>query len=160
MCLAVDPPFHLEATVRVLQRRPANLIDTWDERHYRRLIERFGTRLSDDRRTYFAFPSAADVADAGTAALKRCGMSTHKARALRAAAQAIASGTLTAAALERLPSPEALEQLVELPGIGPWSAALILLRGFGRADVFPQADTGAESSLISLMRLRSRAALA
>lgn len=28
--LSVQPPFHLEATVRVLQRRPINPIDIWN----------------------------------------------------------------------------------------------------------------------------------
>src|SRR5690348_7269777 len=36
--LSVTAPFHLEATVRILQRRPANLIDTWDGRCYRRTV--------------------------------------------------------------------------------------------------------------------------
>ena len=36
--LPVRAPFHLEATVRVLQRRPANLIDTWDGDNYRRVV--------------------------------------------------------------------------------------------------------------------------
>ncbi|HEY7887941.1 MAG TPA: hypothetical protein VIC29_06905 [Steroidobacteraceae bacterium] len=35
--LPMRAPFHLEATVRVLQRRPTNLIDTWDGDNYRRL---------------------------------------------------------------------------------------------------------------------------
>jgi hypothetical protein len=86
-------------------------------------------------------------------------MSRHRCLALRAAARAIASGALTAKTLEGLPSPVALARLMELPGIGLWSAALILLRGLRRVDVFPQADTGAESSLITLMHLRSRASL-
>jgi DNA-3-methyladenine glycosylase II len=86
-------------------------------------------------------------------------MSLRKTQSLRAAARAIASGALTAASLTRLSSSEAIGQLTELGGIGPWSAALILLRGLGRLDVFPQADTGAESSLAALLRLRSRASL-
>ena len=34
-----------------------------------------------------------------------------------------------------------------LRGIGPWSAAVILLRGLGRLDVFPLNDSGVAASL-------------
>jgi 3-methyladenine DNA glycosylase/8-oxoguanine DNA glycosylase len=36
--LAVRAPFHLEATVRVLQRRPTNLVDVWVDDRYRRAL--------------------------------------------------------------------------------------------------------------------------
>jgi DNA-3-methyladenine glycosylase II len=272
--LTVQAPFHLEATVRVLQRRPSNLIDRWLQQRYRRVIfigarpalievanygtiDRPDTRLSiaraDDVRgalaprerteaarvarailglgvdpgepqrraerdpalrataialrglrpprypdlfetfanvipfqqlsldagmsvvtklvrhfgqelmladsRYFIFPRSEDIADAPTASLRRCGLSRHKAYALQAAARAIASGTLNSAILQRLPSSNALQYLQQLPGIGPWSAALILLRGLGRVDVFPQADSGAEGSLAALMHLHSRSSL-
>jgi len=43
--------------------------------------------------------------------------------------------------------------LRELPGIGPWSAALVLLRGLGRLDVFPPGDVGAMRGLSALLRV-------
>lgn len=125
-----------------------------------KLVHRFGHVVTFSGMRCFAFPLADSIAEAPASVLERCGMSRHKAHSLHSAARAIASGTLRAEALVQLPSSEALARLVELPGIGPWSAALILLRGFGRVDVFPQADSGAESSLIALMHLRSRASLA
>ncbi len=124
-----------------------------------RLVRRFGRALTFGDLRCMDFPSAGVIAEARSSALQRCGMSRHKSQALRAAARAIASGTLTVEAIHQLPSSEALARLMQLPGIGPWSAALILLRGFGRVDVFPQADSGAESSLVALLRLRSRASL-
>ena len=45
---------------------------------------------------------------------------------------------------------DALQTLVELPGIGPWSAGLVLLRGFGRLDVFPPALQDAHRRLQKL----------
>lgn len=36
--LATRAPFHLEATVRVLQRRPTNLIDVWEHERYLRVL--------------------------------------------------------------------------------------------------------------------------
>lgn len=36
--LPTRAPFHLEATVRVLQRRPTNLVEIWDEGRYRRVL--------------------------------------------------------------------------------------------------------------------------
>ena len=123
------------------------------------LVQRFGQVLELDGRRYFAFPRAEAVANARMSSLRRTGMSRHKSESLRAAAKAIATGTLTADSIAALPSSKAIERLREVPGIGPWSAALILLRGFRRLDVFPPTDTGAESSLVALMRLRSPAAL-
>ena len=31
-------PFHLEATVRVLQRRPTNVVDVWEQNRYLRVL--------------------------------------------------------------------------------------------------------------------------
>ena len=36
--LAARAPFHLEATVRVLQRRPVNRVEVWKEKHYLRVL--------------------------------------------------------------------------------------------------------------------------
>jgi DNA-3-methyladenine glycosylase II len=36
--LTTRAPFHLEATVRVLQRRPANLVDVWEQGRYLRVL--------------------------------------------------------------------------------------------------------------------------
>ncbi|MGH8297130.1 MAG: DNA-3-methyladenine glycosylase family protein, partial [Steroidobacteraceae bacterium] len=123
------------------------------------LVQRFGEMLQVGGRRHFVFPRAEAVAGERISSLRRTGMSRHKSESLRAAARAIASGTLTTESIAALPSPEAIDRLRELPGIGPWSAALILLRGFRRLDVFPPTDTGAESSLVALMRLRSPDAL-
>ena len=269
MHLPVRAPFHLEATVRVLQRRPANLIDRWEAQRYRRairvhgrpmlievencgtieapdleltilgrpsprsvaaaadllreilgldldpsppqrraeaepalrdtaralrgmrpprypdlletfanvipfqqvsleagmavvahLVRRFGENFLVNGHRHHLFPSAQTLAGAHPQSLRACGMSAHKSRALGAIAKAIAAGDVSAESLATLPSAEAMQRLMQLSGIGPWSAALVLLRGFRRLDVFPQADTGAEGSLARLLRLRSKASLA
>ena len=56
-------------------------------------------------------------------------------------------------------SQQALHALTELPGIGPWSAALVMLRGFGRLDVFPPGDVGAARGLGPLLRLGPRTSI-
>jgi DNA-3-methyladenine glycosylase II len=125
----------------------------------RRLVERFGERLVHDGATFFAFPSAHAVARARLPALLACGLSRAKAESLRRLARIVDSGEVKADAIASLGTNDALEALVALPGIGPWSAAVILLRGFGRLDVFPPRDSGARRGLIELLRLPTPAAL-
>jgi 3-methyladenine DNA glycosylase/8-oxoguanine DNA glycosylase len=124
-----------------------------------RLVERFGRYIEQGGRRLHAFPTARAVAEAPLAALRRCGLSSHKAESLRYLAGEIASGRLTEDQLSRMGSTEALQLLAELPGIGPWSAGLVLLRGLGRLDVFPAGDVGAARGLGALLRLRPGAAL-
>lgn len=87
-------------------------------------------------------------------ALRACGLSCRKAETLRQIARAIESDEITETALSRMSSPEAVRSLTELPGIGPWSANLVLLRGMGRLDVFPPGDVGAARGLSRLTGLR------
>jgi DNA-3-methyladenine glycosylase II len=54
---------------------------------------------------------------------------------------------------------DALRTLAELPGIGLWSATVVLLRGLGRLDVFPPGDVGAERGLRAVMHLGPEAPL-
>jgi DNA-3-methyladenine glycosylase II len=68
------------------------------------------------------------------------GLTGRKVEQLRTLGRAAGQGDLDAAALLRLPPGEALARLRTLPGIGPFSAELILLRGAGYPDGFPASE--------------------
>ncbi|WP_434418063.1 DNA-3-methyladenine glycosylase family protein [Nannocystis pusilla] len=124
-----------------------------------RLVERFGRSIERAGRRFHAFPTAQAVAAARLDTLRACGLSARKAEVLRLLARAIASGELAEATIAGLATPDALATLGELPGIGPWSAALVLLRGLGRLDVFPPGDVGVARGLGALMRVAADAPL-
>jgi DNA-3-methyladenine glycosylase II len=124
-----------------------------------RLVERFGEPLQLGGRCFHAFPAAPTVARANVAALRACGLSSAKAQTLRHVARAIDSGDLVEERLASLPTRDALEVLLELPGVGPWTAAVVLLRGLGRLDVFPPNDVGALRGLSGMLHARPGAAL-
>jgi DNA-3-methyladenine glycosylase II len=123
------------------------------------LIERFGKTLQYDRRRFHAFPTARAIADAHMSALRGCGLSARKAETLRHLGWLIESGELNETHIEGMTTKDALRILLDLPGIGPWSAGLVLLRGFGRLEVFPPGDVGATRMLSSLTQLTPGAPL-
>jgi 3-methyladenine DNA glycosylase/8-oxoguanine DNA glycosylase len=124
-----------------------------------RLVERFGASLEHEGRRFHAFPPAGAVAGAPLRALRACGLSLRKSEALRRIARAIDSGELSEGALANLGTADGLAMLTDLPGIGPWSAGLVLLRGLRRLDVFPAGDVGAERGLRAVLRKAERAPL-
>lgn len=125
----------------------------------RRLVERFGRTVLHGGRRRHAFPTAGALAAAKLGSIRACGLSATKAEALRGVAAAIEAGELTEARLSRLSSSEATEVLTGIRGIGVWSAALILLRGLGRLDVFPQGDVGVRRGLTGLTHVQPGPAL-
>jgi DNA-3-methyladenine glycosylase II len=116
-----------------------------------RLVDRFGERLHLGDRTYEAFPRPEPLAASDVDALRDLGLSRAKAAALRDVARRIVAGELDEEQLEALPSATAMDLLMGIPGIGPWSAGLILLRGLRRMEVFPAGDVGAAKNLRRLL---------
>ena len=124
-----------------------------------RLVRRFGQCFEYAGRRLYGFPAAAVIGQARVQTLRACGLSSRKAEVLRYLARSIASDQLTEEELSAMTTNNALSTLTELPGIGPWSAGLVLLRGLGRTDVFPPGDVGALRGLRGLLHLGPRARL-
>jgi DNA-3-methyladenine glycosylase II len=112
-----------------------------------RLVQRLSPTVQHCGITLYPFPEPDAFLDASAQALRAIGLSHQKSRALLSAAMAVRSDEIRTARIEQLPSADAARLLQSLPGIGPWSAANILLRGFGRLDVFPMGDSGAMANI-------------
>lgn len=117
-----------------------------------RLVAGFGIQMSQDGTTWFCFPTPEAIAEAAPDRLRETGLSRSKVTALQGLARMIAEGSFSSDHLRTLSTPDAISTLRALPGIGPWSANLILLRGFRRLDVFPEGDVGAARNLTALIQ--------
>jgi DNA-3-methyladenine glycosylase II len=116
----------------------------------RRVIERYTTPLAVGEVHLRAFPGPETFADADAAELRALGLSINKVVSVRAVARAILDGEIDEATLMLLPTPALMEALTVHRGIGPWTAAVVALRGFGRLDLFPMNDSGVARSVKDL----------
>ena len=107
-----------------------------------RLVQRFGASMGE---LGSLFPSASRLAEASLDEIARVGMPGARARTILELSRAVAGGGLR---LTPEASPAvAIERLLELPGIGPWTAHYIALRGLRWPDAFPAADLGVRKAL-------------
>ena len=94
------------------------------------------------------FPEASVLAHTKPAALQTIGLVRARAETLVALARHIATEPEWAVRYTGL---EAFtEQMTALPGIGPWTAQYVAMRGFADPDAFPAADLGLLRSARSL----------
>jgi DNA-3-methyladenine glycosylase II len=101
-----------------------------------RMAEELGEVVDLHGDSRHAFPGPARLA--GLEGFR--GLFARKVENLRALGEAAMEGRLDGAWLRELPRDQALKELKQLPGIGPFSAELILLRGAGEPDGFPAAE--------------------
>ncbi len=92
-------------------------------------------------------PQREDVARCSSEKIQSIGFSRQKAHALFSLAQAITRNELNLEALARDDDTVIRQRLLELPGVGRWTAEYVLLRGLGRLNVFPGDDVGAQNGL-------------
>lgn len=116
----------------------------------RRAIEALATPVAAGGVRCIPFPPPERWLTASEERLREAGLSRNKVAHLRSVAAAFAEGAIDEVTLEKLPTPEAADKLRAVRGIGPWSAAVILLRGMGRLDTFPLRDSGVARSLALL----------
>ena len=94
-----------------------------------------------------AFPTAYDVARLRPGELRAIGFSRQKVRAILSLARAVERRELDLESLAREDDAVVRQRLLELRGVGRWTAEYVLLRGLGRLHVFPGDDVGAQKRL-------------
>ncbi len=112
-----------------------------------RLVTALGDATVWEGVPLIAFPDVDRVLNAPEVAMRALGLSAGKVDTLRRTADALATGLITESMLEERTSEDAAELLRRIKGVGPWTAAVTLLRGLGRLDVFPGSDSGVAASL-------------
>ena len=86
----------------------------------------------------------------GPAGLRRLGFTRQKARYACELAEWTADGRLPLARLSRFEDREVGALLMQVPGIGPWTAGIYLLMALRRPDVWPPGDLALHKSLAKL----------
>lgn len=123
---------------------------------HRRLVERVAPAVGGPGEVLFAPPTAEVVATLEPRQLVGLGLSRSKADYLLGVARAAAGGELPLAALGEGTATRAERALLELRGLGPWSAHYVMMRGLGFADCLPVGDAGLGRSLVRFFRLEGR----
>ena len=107
----------------------------------------------------YPFPGPDRILGSGDQMLRAAGLSANKIATLQRVADAIASGALDRSVLDNYTTSQAAAVLRTIKGVGPWTAAVVLLRGLGRLDVFPANDSSVVRNL-ALVKGPSSAELA
>ncbi|PRC48092.1 DNA-3-methyladenine glycosylase, partial [Mycobacterium sp. ITM-2017-0098] len=106
--------------------------------HAGRIVRAYGQPVDDpEGGLTHVFPSVQQIADMDH---RHLAFPTARQRSLGALVTALGDGTVS---LD--PGCDwnvAREQLLALPGIGPWTAEMIAMRGLGDPDAFPATDLG------------------
>ncbi len=87
--------------------------------------------------------------------LRAAGLTRQKAAYCRGLAAAVVAGGLDLSRLGRLSDDDVRSVLLEVPGIGPWTADIYLLMALRRPDVWPSGDLALALALQRIKRLRA-----
>ena len=114
------------------------------------LLNRLAALCSTKGRTpgvHHAFPTARDVGRLRKTELQAIGLSGQKVRALLGLARAVTRRQLDLESFALSDDAIVRQQLLEISGVGRWTAEYVLLRGLGRLHVFPGDDVAAQKRL-------------
>jgi 3-methyladenine DNA glycosylase/8-oxoguanine DNA glycosylase len=98
-------------------------------------------------------PRPQDVLAASDATLRAAGLSSVKVKYMRDLAERASAG-LPLRALSRLEDEQVIEALVQVKGIGRWTAEMFLMFRLLRPDVLPVGDYGIRKAMQRAYRLR------
>jgi 3-methyladenine DNA glycosylase/8-oxoguanine DNA glycosylase len=113
-----------------------------------RIVRMCGTRFETgfDESIEILFPTPQEIYDAD---LDGLGMPGARKKTLKAIAVAWMDGSVP---VTDYASPEELTSaLLAIPGVGPWTAEYIALRGFGEPDAFPSSDIALRAAVGRLL---------
>ena len=112
------------------------------------ILGRLGDLLPD-RRSFGAEALAAIPLEQ----LRAAGLSAAKASYMHDLAAKVAGGQVDLARLPRLSDEEVIAALVQVKGIGRWTAEMFLIFSLGRLDVLPVDDLGLRKAVMGLYGL-------
>lgn len=123
-------------------------------RFLNRLTESYGLAASRQPAAPRAFPTLEALAQLQPTDLRALGCSTRKGHTIIEVSRLLLEGQWHQEDSETMDDAAIHQRLCELPGIGPWTADYVLLRGLGRLGTFPVKDSGALNGIKAWLNLK------
>lgn len=101
-------------------------------------------------------PTPEAVEGASDAALRAAGLSRQKIGYLRDLSRKVGDGSLPLDHVHTMSDDDVIAHLVQVKGIGRWTAQMFLMFRLGRRDVLPELDLGVQNAIKRAYRMRKR----
>jgi len=88
------------------------------------------------------FPTPEKVSKTSIEKLRSAGLSSQKALYIKDCAEKFSNGTIKYRTLRRMTNEEIIAHLVQVKGIGVWTAHMFLMSTMNRLDILPTGDLG------------------
>lgn len=119
------------------------------------ITERYGELVKWGATQFHLHPTPEALSKARITTLRAMKLSGNKAKYLVGLSRAIAQGDLQLDRLSGMSIEDAVQELLKFRGIGPWTAAYILMRGIGHRDALTIGDAGLRRAVHRAYNLRS-----
>mgnify|MGYP003575251012 CR=1 FL=1 len=124
-----------------------------------RFVEQFGEAITLKEEPYYLFPTPGVVSKLTPEELLPLQFSRQKAAYTINIAKAFDAGVVSKEKLMHMTLKEAKESLMEIKGIGNWTANYALMKTFRHADAFPLEDAGIHNAIKNLKKLKAKPSL-
>src|SRR5262249_46603164 len=101
-------------------------------------------------------PAPATVLASSDEQLRSVGLSRQKIAYLKDLSTRVLSGDLPLDSVESMDDNDLIAHLVQVKGIGRWTAQMFLMFRLGRPDVLPELDLGIQNAIKRAYRMRKR----
>lgn len=101
------------------------------------------------------FPTPEEVLKTPIKKLRSAGLSLQKASYIKDLAEKFSNGTIKQRSLHRMSNEEVIEHLLQVKGIGVWTAHMFLMSTMDRPDVLPTGDLGIRKGFQVVYGLKS-----
>jgi DNA-3-methyladenine glycosylase II len=94
------------------------------------------------KKLYPKFPTASEILSTRKSKLRLAGLSGMKIDYLKDLARHVERGRLDMKSLSKMNNEDVIAHLIQVKGLGRWTAEMFLIFSLGRQDVFPTDDLG------------------
>lgn len=152
----IGVPDLFEALVWAVMGQQINLAFAYTLK--KRFVENFGESLTYQGERYWTFPEAETIAELSVEDLRALQLTGRKAEYTLGIATAMAKGGLNKETL--LMQPDMERSLLEIRGIGAWSANYVMMKCLHSQSAFPFADVGLHNALKAQLDMERKPTLA
>lgn len=120
---------------------------TFAYRLKQRLVQHFKPAVTWGNQPYYTFPKPIQVLSLSEAYFRSWQFSGSKYRYIQEIAAQMDAGSLSKSALQQMDEQSAYERLLDIKGIGPWSAHYVQMKCLQHTQAYPKQDVGLHNAL-------------